>query len=332
MVNIGMKRILVTGGAGFIGSHTCKALAAKGYEPIVFDNLSAGHRKAVKWGPLVVGDIRDGKALAATFREHRPDAVIHFAAHAYVGESTEAPAKYYDNNVSGTLSLLNAMHAADVNTLVFSSSCATYGIPGRVPITEDTPLLPVNPYGWTKRIAEQILSDYAAAYGLAFVALRYFNAAGADPDGELGEWHDPETHLIPRAMMAAAGSIQHLDIFGTDYDTPDGTCIRDYVHVMDLADAHVRALSLFADRDVRLRLNVGTGKGYSIGEIVKAIETVTGRKVPTVASPRRAGDPPVLVADPKAAMQALGFEPRHSDLDTIVRTAWPVFARGVLQA
>jgi UDP-arabinose 4-epimerase len=314
--------VLVTGGAGFIGSHTCKSLAASGYLPVTVDNLSTGHADAVRWGPLVVCDIRDNTRLSATLKEHAPNAVIHFAASAYVGESMENPAKYYDNNVRGIISLLDAMRNEAIHRLVFSSSCAIYGIPDTVPIRETTDQHPINPYGRTKLIGEQIISDFADAYGLHYVLLRYFNACGADSQGELAERHDPETHLIPRALMAAAGRIPALDVFGTDYPTPDGTCIRDYVHVTDLADGHVKALSWIENGGKVLCVNLGTGVGVSIREVLSAVEQVTGRQVPVRFGPRRAGDPPALVAHPDMARQTLGFHPRHSTLSNIVATAW----------
>jgi UDP-arabinose 4-epimerase len=320
-----MARVLVTGGAGYIGSHACKALAAAGHRPVAFDDLSTGHRRAVKWGPLIAGDILDRTAVDAAIAEHRPEAVLHFAAHAYVGESVENPARYYRNNIAGTLVLLDAMLAAGVLRIVFSSSCTVYGTPGRTPIAESAPLGPVNPYGWSKRMVEQVLADYNAAYGLAYASLRYFNACGADPDGEIGEWHDPETHLIPRVLMAASGRLPRLDIFGDDYPTPDGTAIRDYVHVTDLAEAHVTALGLLGGGTKSIALNLGTGAGHSIRQVIAAAERATGRQVPVNVGARRAGDPPVLVADPAAARQAIGFAPRYSDLDTIMRTAWPFF-------
>ncbi len=319
------RRVLVTGGAGYIGSHTCKMLAAHGVAPITYDNLVAGHRDAVRWGPFVQGDILDAGRLTATLAEHRPEAVIHFAAFAYVGESVEDPAKYYRNNVAGTLSLLDACRATGVTNVILSSSCATYGIPQRLPIDERERQQPINPYGRTKLMMEEVVADYAAAYGIRYAALRYFNAAGADPDGELAERHDPETHLIPRALMAAAGSIPHLAVFGDDYETDDGTCVRDYIHVTDLARAHVLAADRLAKGGDSIAVNLGTGRGVSIREILAAVERVTGRAVPVVAGPRRAGDPPVLVADPALARRTLGFTADLSDIDTIVRTAAPTF-------
>jgi UDP-arabinose 4-epimerase len=319
------RRVLVTGGAGYIGSHTAKLLHANGVEPIVFDNLATGNRSSVRWGPFVHGDILDTSSLARTLAQYKPDAVVHFAASAYVGESVEDPAKYYRNNVAGTLSLLDACRHADVDKVIFSSSCATYGVPDVLPITENTPQRPINPYGRTKLIAEQILQDYAAAYFLKYVALRYFNACGADPEGELGEWHEPETHLIPRALLAAGGSIERLSVFGDDYATEDGTCIRDYVHVTDLARAHVQALDHLIGGGQNLCVNLGTGRGSSVGEIIETIGRVTRRKVPVEMHPRRAGDPPALYADPSFARSTLGFSPEYSDMETIVRTAAPFF-------
>jgi UDP-arabinose 4-epimerase len=319
------RRILVTGGAGYIGSHTCKVLAAHGYEPVTYDNLIAGHRDAVRWGPFVAGDILDTGRIAATLAEYKPEAVIHFAAFAYVGESVEDPAKYYHNNVTGTLSLLDACRATGVRNIILSSSCATYGVPETLPISESEPQAPINPYGRSKLMMEHIVEDYAAAYGIRYVSLRYFNACGADPDGELSERHDPETHLIPRALMAASGQIPHLAVFGDDYETDDGTCVRDYIHVTDLARAHALAAAYLADGGVSTAVNLGTGRGVSIREILTAIHRVTDREVPIVMEPRRAGDPPALFADPRLAADRLGFKAELSDIDTIVRTAAPSF-------
>lgn len=322
-----MKKVLVTGGAGYIGSHTCKRLAKQGYVPIVYDSLVHGHRHSVRWGPLVVGDIRDQSKLEETLREYQPEAVIHFAALAYVGESVLDPAKYYLNNVGGTLSLLNAMKATGVTTLVFSSTCATYGIPKELPISEDSPQNPINPYGRSKLMIEQILADYRRAYGLKYAALRYFNACGADPEGELGEWHDPETHLIPRALLAVMGKIPHVDLYGEDYPTPDGSCIRDYIHVMDLADGHIKSLSALQKANTSFCINLGTGKGYSVHEVLSAIARVTGREVPVKKGARREGDPPSLYANPSKGQKLLGLQPQFSDLDTILSTAWSSFAK-----
>lgn len=320
--------ILVTGGAGYIGSHACKALAQVGYTPVSFDNLVYGHPEAVKWGPLIVGDIADRTALDAVFAEHKPVAVMHFAAYAYVGESVTNPAKYYLNNVGGALSLLEAMRAAECRVIVFSSTCATYGEPKTMPIREDHLQLPVNPYGRTKLMIEQAMTDYGRAYGLRSAALRYFNACGADPDGEIGERHDPETHLIPRALMAAAGQIERLDLFGEDYDTPDGTCVRDYVHVTDLARAHVLAIKHLLDGGESLRLNLGTGRGTSVRKIIKAVEQVSGRAVPVKVSPRREGDPPTLYADPAEAERVLGFRTLFNDIAETMETAWRFHMQG----
>ncbi|HEV7317785.1 MAG TPA: UDP-glucose 4-epimerase GalE [Ensifer sp.] len=317
--------VLVTGGAGFIGSHTCKRLAQQGIVPVVYDNLSTGHRANVKWGPLVEGEIEDAECLAEAIRTVSPECLIHFAASAYVGESVEDPGKYYRNNVAGSISLLEACRATGVGRIVFSSSCATYGVPPRLPITEDTVQEPINPYGRTKLMIELMLADYARAYGMRSVALRYFNAAGADPEGQLTEQHDPETHLIPRALMAAAGRIDRLDIFGDDYATPDGTCIRDYIHVTDLADAHVAAVNYLSDGGEALHANLGSGHGTSIREVLSAIDRVTGQTVPVQMLPRRPGDPPVLFADTNWARQKLGFRPVLSDIDTIIATAAPSF-------
>ncbi|MEF0944198.1 UDP-glucose 4-epimerase GalE [Rhizobium sp. BR 362] len=319
------RKVLVAGGAGYIGSHTAKLLHAKNIEPIVFDNLVTGHRSSVRWGPFVHGDILDTSGLTQVLLRYKPDAVVHFAASAYVGESVEDPSKYYRNNVSGTLSLLDACRHAEIDKIIFSSSCATYGTPESLPITETTPQQPINPYGRTKLIVEQILKDYAAAYQLKYVALRYFNACGADPDGELGEWHEPETHLIPRALLAAAGAIPHLAVFGDDYDTEDGTCVRDYIHVTDLARAHVLAFEHLVNGGGNLSVNLGTGYGSSINEIVRAIGRITKRDVPVEMHARRAGDPPALYTDPAFAREALGFSPEYSDIDTIIKTAAPLF-------
>lgn len=317
--------ILVTGGAGYIGSHVCKQLSKVGNLPVVIDNLSVGHADAVKWGPLVTADIRDTTAVEATLRDYGIKRVMHFAAFAYVGESVAHPIAYYDNNVGGMISLLKACGAAGVETLILSSSCATYGIPEHLPISEDTPQNPVNPYGRTKLICEHMLRDAQTASGLRFAALRYFNAAGADPEGELSERHDPETHVIPLALMAAAGRRAHFDVYGTDYPTPDGSCIRDFIHVEDLARGHVEALAhLDAGKD-SFAVNLGTGKGHSVLELVAAIERLTGSHLPVRHRPRRAGDPPVLVADAAKARDLLGFEARSSDLDTLIRDAMPGF-------
>jgi|1185.fasta_scaffold16737_2 UDP-arabinose 4-epimerase len=314
------KSILVTGGAGYVGSHACKALAAAGYRPVVYDNLSRGHAEAIRWGPLVEGDLHDRARLVEALRSHEVTAVMHFAAFAYVGESVSEPELYYRNNVGGTLALLAAMREAGVVRIVFSSTCAVYGVPDRVPIVEATAKAPLNPYGETKLTIERALHWYGEPYGLRYAALRYFNAAGADPDGEIGEDHDPETHLIPRVLRAALGRGDPVEIYGTDYPTRDGTAIRDYIHVADLADAHVRALG-YLEHGESIALNLGTGQGSSVREVVAAVERIAGRPVPRREVARRAGDPPELVADPALAHARLGWRARHSDLDTIVSTA-----------
>ena len=325
-------KILVAGGAGYIGSHTCKALANGGFVPVVYDNLSTGHRGLVRWGPLVEGDLLDEDTLKRAFADHRPAAVLHFAACAYVGESVEDPAKYYRNNVVGALHLLDAARSAGNVPIVFSSTCAVYGEPTTLPITEDAPLVPVSPYGRTKLMIEHALSDYGAAYGLRSICLRYFNACGCDPDGEIGESHDPETHLVPRAILAAMGRLPELTIFGGDYPTPDGTAIRDYVHVCDLADAHVAAVRLLLGSGENTSLNLGTGAGFSVRQIVEAVGRVTDLTVPCRVAPRRAGDPAVLVADASRARRLLGFSTTHSGVETVVRTAHAWLARGTSAA
>jgi len=312
--------ILIVGGAGYIGSQTAKRVAQAGLEPVVFDNLVYGHEWAVKWGPLVQGDLADGALIRRVIEEHKVTAVVHFAAYAYVGESVTNPRKYFGNNVTGSLNLLDAMVDAGVRDIVFSSTCATYGEPQRVPIPEDHPQSPVNPYGETKLAVEKMLHWYAQAYGIRYAALRYFNAAGADPDGEVGEDHDPETHLIPLAIEAAVGA-GSLQIFGTDYATPDGTAVRDYIHVTDLADAHLRALAKLRDGAPALRLNLGTGQGQSVRAVIAAVERVTGQPVRAREVGRRAGDPPALVADARQANALLGWKPRYPDLETIVEHA-----------
>jgi UDP-glucose-4-epimerase GalE len=315
------QSVLVTGGAGYVGSHACKALSGAGYLPVVYDNLSRGHREAVCWGPLVEGDLHDVPRLAAALRTHNIAAVMHFAALAYVGESMADPETYYRNNVGGTLALLTAMREAEVGTIVFSSTCAVYGVPDRLPIAETTATAPLNPYGETKLTIERALYWYTQCYGLRFAALRYFNAAGADPAGEIGENHEPETHLIPRVLRAALGTGDPVEVYGTDYATPDGTAIRDYIHVTDLADGHVRALGYLAGGGESGALNLGTGQGCSVRQVIAAVERIAGRPVPFRETARRAGDPPELVADPALARTRFGWQPRHSDLDTIIATA-----------
>jgi UDP-glucose-4-epimerase GalE len=313
--------ILVTGGAGYIGSHACRALEAAGYQPIVYDNLSTGHRHFVRC-PLVVGDLLDKAALARVFVHHRIAAVMHFAAASLVGESMSEPEKYYVNNVHGTLSLLGAMRDAGCHRLVFSSTGAVYGHADSKALPETYPCAPINTYGATKWMIERMLADYRSAYGFGAFCLRYFNASGACETGGIGELRDNETHLIPRAMMAMQGYLSDFAVFGTDYDTPDGTAIRDYIHVSDLAAAHVAALKLLMQGHQGGPFNLGTGTGFSVREILAAIAAETGRRVPHVIKPRRAGDPAYLVADPSAARDVLKFTPRHSDLPTIIRTAW----------
>ncbi|MBX3401352.1 MAG: UDP-glucose 4-epimerase GalE [Gemmataceae bacterium] len=314
-------RILVTGGAGYIGSHTVKLLLARGHEVTVYDNLSAGHRAAVPKESLVVGDLKDIDHLDHLLLVNRIEAVIHFAASASVGESTTNPSKYYQNNLLNSLNLLERVRRLGIGRFVFSSTCATYGVPATVPIAETEPQKPINPYGNTKLAFERMLADYATAYPIGTAALRYFNAAGAAPDGTLGEVHDPETHLIPLVIQAALGKRPHVEIFGTDYPTPDGTCIRDYIHVEDLAEAHLLALEAIRPGQ-SLAYNVGLGAGSSVREVIRAVEAVSGKKVPVQEAARRAGDPPVLVAASAAIRRELGWSPKYTTLNAIVETAW----------
>ena len=314
-------RVLVTGGAGYIGSHACKALTAAGHLPIVYDNLSQGHRWAVRYGPLEEGDVADAARLDAVMKAYRPEAIMHFAALTSVGRSVAEPELYYANNVGGTVTLLTAARVAGVDRFVFSSSCAVHGTPPATPITEDMPFAPLSPYGRSKLIVEQVLSDCAAATGMKAVALRYFNASGADPSGELGEAHDPETHLVPLALTAARFGTP-LTLNGDDYDTPDGTCVRDYIHVSDLAEAHVLALDALNAKGQLRAYNLGTGKGLSVREIVKAAKAATGRDIAVKVGPRRPGDPPVLYADPSRAAKELGFTATRSAPKTILESAW----------
>lgn len=315
-------RILVVGGAGYIGSHVCKALAGRGDTPVTLDNLSRGHRHAVKWGELVEIDVRDTAAVTHALRAHRIDAVMHFAANIEVGEGQADPLGFWDNNVAGVISLLNAMQAAQIRPLVFSSTCAVYGEPLTLPISEDEPRKPHNVYGQTKHVVELMLEDVARTGALQYAALRYFNAAGASPDADIGEEHDPETHLIPNALKAAAGLGQPMKLFGDDYDTPDGTCVRDYIHVSDLAEAHLRALDRLSREPGSFACNLGTGTGFSVREILDAVEAVTGRVVPHTLSPRRPGDAARLVADTALAQRLIGFEPALSTPHTIIAHAW----------
>jgi UDP-glucose 4-epimerase len=314
-------RILVTGGAGYIGSHTVKLLLARGHDVTVYDNLSEGHRKAVPADRLVVGDLKDVDHLDHVLVVNRIEAVVHFAASCYVGESVTDPAKYYLNNLSTSLNLLERCRRHGVNRFVFSSTCATYGVPTAVPITEAEKQLPINPYGNTKLAFERMLADYAPAYGIGYAALRYFNAAGAAADGSIGEDHDPETHLIPIVLQVALGKRPHVEIYGTDYPTPDGTCVRDYIHVDDLAEAHLLALAkLQPGRG--MQCNVGIGRGYSVREVVRTAEEVTGKKIAVKEGPRRPGDPPALVAASDKIRRELGWSPKYTDLRSIVETAW----------
>jgi UDP-arabinose 4-epimerase len=322
-----MRTVLVTGGAGYVGSHACKALAFAGYTPVTFDNLERGHEWAVKWGPLERGDIRDQHDLQRAFETWRPDAVVHFAAYAYVGESHSEPLKYYATNVGGTANLLKACVAFSCKHVVFSSSCATYGVPGRLPLTEAEPQMPINPYGYTKLAAERMLRDVEAAHGIRYVALRYFNAAGADPSGELGELHQPETHLIPLVLLTAMGRQDAIKIFGSDYPTADGTCIRDYIHVSDLANAHVAAVEWLAADHASEAFNLGNGHGFSVAEIIRASEKVTGKKIKTKICARRDGDPPVLISDSTKAERLLEWKPQFPSIDDQISHAWRWFCK-----
>ena len=321
------KTVLVTGGAGYIGSHTCKMLSQCGYIPVVYDNLIYGHKEAVKWGPFEEGDILDTDRLTQVFRQYNPDAVVHFAAFGYVGESVVDPGKYYTNNVTGTINLLEVMRKVGCEKIVFSSTCATFGVPESLPITEATAQNPINPYGWSKLMIEQILADYDTAYGIKHVALRYFNAAGADSDGETGEDHTPETHLIPIVLDAASGKREKIVVYGEDYPTADGTAVRDYIHVMDLADAHVRSLEMLQETGVSDQFNLGSETGTSVKEIIDITESVCALNVPYEYGPRRDGDPPVLVANAAKAKRVLGWEPRYSDTTTIIKTAFEWHSR-----
>jgi UDP-glucose-4-epimerase GalE len=314
-------RILVTGGAGYIGSHAVRLFLARGHDVWVYDSLVFGHRAAVPADRLIEADLSEPYRLDNAFVMQRIEAVVHFAAFAYVGESVKEPAKYYLNNLVNTIYLLDAVRRHRVQRFVFSSTCATYGSPDKVPITEDQPQKPINPYGSTKLAVERALDDFATAYNMGYAALRYFNAAGASPDGTIGEDHDPETHLIPLVIQAAMGQRPAIEIFGTDYPTPDGTCIRDYVHVDDLAEAHLLALEALGPGK-RLCYNLGTGRGYSVREVIRVVEDVTGQRVPVKEGPRRAGDPPALVASSEKIQRELGWRPRYAELRSIIETAW----------
>jgi UDP-arabinose 4-epimerase len=317
-----MSHILVTGGAGYIGSHTCKALAAAGLTPVTFDNLSRGHADFVRWGPLIVGDILDAEALDKAIKQFRPNTVIHFAAFAYVGESVVDPISYYKNNSCGIINMLDVMLKNRVEQIVFSSSCTTYGLPEALPISETMPQRPISPYGRSKYFCEQIIKDVANAHKMRFGIFRYFNAAGADSSGDLPERHDPETHLIPLAIDAASGKGPALQILGSDYPTADGTCERDYIHVSDLATAHVKAVQHLERSKKSFEMNLGTGCAYSVLQVLSAIERVAGKPVPVTWAARRPGDPPALLSDPSLAQGQLGFLPQFSDLDTIIETTW----------
>lgn len=314
--------ILVTGGAGYIGSHYVLYERARGNEVVVLDNLVYGHREAALDAPLIVGDIGDRAVLDRVFAEHAIDAVVHFAAYAYVGESVTDPARYYNNNIAATLRLLDAMRDHGVPYFIFSSSCATYGNPVYVPMDEQHPQNPINPYGESKFVCEKILAAYDRAYGLRFTSLRYFNAAGADPEGRIGESHEPETHLIPLILQVATGRREAVTIFGTDYDTPDGTCIRDYIHILDLAQAHALALDRLRAGGQSAFYNLGTETGFSVREVIRLCEKVSGRSIRAVEGPRRPGDPPRLVASAKRAKAELGWSPRYVQLEETIRTAW----------
>ncbi|WP_085909093.1 UDP-glucose 4-epimerase GalE [Kiloniella majae] len=313
--------VLVTGGAGYVGSHVCKALRQNGILPLTYDDLSTGHEQAVQWGPFICGDIADGNKLEKVCREYKPRAVLHFAARAYIGESMGMPAEYYKTNVLGSFTLLEAMKNTGVKHIVFSSTCATYGIPETQPITEEQSQKPINPYGNTKLAVEKMLSDFDNAYGIKSAVLRYFNAAGADPEGDIGEDHDPEPHLIPNVLTAISNRTP-LTIHGADYPTPDGTCIRDYVHVCDLATAHVSAFRKLLGGCDSFACNLGAEKEVSIRNIVAMAERVTGKSVPHEIGPRRSGDPAKLVANAARARELLGWTPAHSDIETIIKTAW----------
>lgn len=317
-----MQNILVTGGAGYIGSHACKALSKAGYRPIAYDNLSFGHEWAAKWGPLERGDILDRSRLDEVLKQYDPIAVLHFAAFTYVGESVADPGKYYRNNVAGSLTLLEAMRDRNIDTIVFSSTAATYGIPDAAPIREDAPQRPINPYGASKLMVERMIQDFAVAHKLKFAMLRYFNASGADPDNQIGEDHTPETHLIPLALDAAAGRRPSLTVFGSDYDTPDGTCVRDYIHVTDLAGAHICALEALKGGRPSAAYNLGNGLGASVQEVIDTAERVTGLPIPVVRGERRPGDPATLITDSSKAQQELGWVPAITDLGQIIATAW----------
>lgn len=314
--------IIVTGGAGYIGSHACKILKNLGFIPITIDNLSVGHKSAVKWGPLVLADLKDKDTIDKTFSKYKPFAVMHFAADALVAESVANPGKYYENNVYSTVVILQLMAKHKIKNFIFSSSCATYGIPSSTPIVEEHPQKPINPYGKSKLMIEEILKDFEQAYGIRHASLRYFNAAGADPDTETGENHENETHLIPLVIQTAERLRPSISVYGTDYPTKDGSAIRDYIHVVDLIDAHVKALDFISKKDCSLMINLGTGKGISVLEVIETVKKITKKDFKVNFSERRSGDPPILYADSSKAKKILGWEPKLSDLETIILTAW----------
>ena len=314
--------ILIVGGAGYIGSHVNKVLNERGYETIILDNLSYGHEESVKWGTLCKCDLANINEVDDIFTKYDINAVMHFSSFIDVGESVRNPEKYYNNNVVNTMNLLNVMLKHDVKKFIFSSTCATYGIPQKIPLTENHPQNPINPYGWTKLMVERILKDYDTAYGLKSVILRYFNASGADESGIIGEWHNPETHLIPLILDAAMGKSEDIKIFGTDYDTPDGTCIRDYIHVTDLADAHILSLEYLNKNNQSNQFNLGNGQGFSVREVIESVKRVTGRNFNVTQTQRREGDPAILIGSSKKAKDTLGWDPQYVNIDKIIETAW----------
>lgn len=314
--------ILIVGGAGYIGSHVNKVLNERGYETIILDNLSYGHEESVKWGTLCKCDLANINEVDDIFTKYDINAVMHFSSFIDVGESVRNPEKYYNNNVVNTMNLLNVMLKHDVKKFIFSSTCATYGIPQKIPLTENHPQNPINPYGWTKLMVERILKDYDTAYGLKSVILRYFNASGADESGIIGEWHNPETHLIPLILDAAMGKREDIKIFGTDYDTSDGTCIRDYIHVTDLADAHILSLEYLNKNNQSNQFNLGNGQGFSVREVIESVKRVTGRNFNVTQTQRREGDPAILIGSSKKAKDTLGWDPQYVNIDKIIETAW----------
>ena len=324
-----MSTILVTGGAGYIGSHACKALAKAGYTPVCYDNLERGHTWAVQWGPLELGNILDRKRLDEVLHKYKPDAVMHFAAYAYVEESVKYPDRYYKNNIEGSFTLLDAVRAHGINRFIFSSSCAVYGMPQQGLIREDHPIAPINPYGEGKSAVENKLLEYSNSSDFQYVSLRYFNAAGADPDGETGESHDPETHLVPLVLNTAMNKQEYISVYGTDYDTPDGTCIRDYIHVCDLADGHIKGLQYIEAGENSAIVNLGSGRGYSVKEIIDTARKITNREINEKIAEKRPGDPPRLVANIEYAKKILDWQPQHSQIENIIKTAWHWHQNGV---